>query len=110
VPGGRRDRLRGHPGTVSPIPYEPPDPGREPALVPRNPRKRHVGPLVRRRVRVEIRLNDGTWTGGELRGWYRERGGGWLCLLAWHHSSWVGGREGWFVFDPESVRPAGGPC
>jgi hypothetical protein len=74
--------------------------------VPRNPRKRHVGPLITRQVRVEIQLNDGTWTTGTLRGWQQERGCGWLCLLQWTHSSLVGGREGWFVFDSACVRPA----
>jgi len=56
---------------------------------------------------AEVQLRDGEWVGCQVIGQRRDRHGRWCIGLRWYASSSIGGREGWYLFDPAYVRRPG---
>lgn len=80
----------------------------EPALVRADPALAVPGSVIPGSAEVEVLLADGTWTGATMIGKRRDARGRWCVGLRWYASTSVGGREGWFLYDAERVRPISG--
>ena len=60
---------------------------------------------------AEIRLRDGSWVWAQVIGQRKDRHGRWCVGLRWYASPAVGGREGWYLYDPRLIRrPPLTPC
>ena len=53
---------------------------------------------------AEILLQDGTWAWAQVTGQRKDRHGRWCVGLRWYASPAVGGREGWYLYDPALIR------
>ena len=51
-----------------------------------------------------VRLQDGTWFFCRVIGQRKDRHGRWCVGIRWIASTLVGGREGWFLYDPAGIR------
>ena len=60
---------------------------------------------------AEILLRDGSWVWAQVIGQRKDRHGRWCVGLRWYASPTVGGREGWYLYDPRLIRrPPLTPC
>jgi len=80
------------------------DPSREPALERAMPADAVPGSMIPEDTEAEILLRDGTWVWAQVIGQRRDRHGRWCIGLRWYASPAVGGREGWYLYDPELIR------
>ncbi len=62
------------------------------------------GSTIPEDTEAEIRLQDGTWTWAQVTGQRKDRHGRWCVGLRWYASPAVGGREGWYLYDPALIR------
>jgi hypothetical protein len=53
---------------------------------------------------AEILLQDGTWAWAQVTGQRKDRHGRWCVGFRWYASPAVGGREGWYLYDPAFIR------
>ncbi len=53
---------------------------------------------------AEILLRDGAWVWAQVIGQRKDRRGRWCVGLRWYASPAVGGREGWYLYDPRLIR------
>ena len=53
---------------------------------------------------AEILLRDGTWVWAQVIGQRKDRHGRWCVGVRWYASPTVGGREGWYLYDPRLIR------
>ncbi len=53
---------------------------------------------------AEVLLRDGSWVWAQVIGQRRDRRGRWCVGLRWYASPTVGGREGWYLYDPRLIR------
>ena len=53
---------------------------------------------------AEILLRDGAWVWAQVIGQRKDRHGRWCVGLRWYASPTVGGREGWYLYDPRLIR------
>ena len=53
---------------------------------------------------AEILLRDGSWVWAQVIGQRKDRRGRWCVGLRWYASPTVGGREGWYLYDPRLIR------
>jgi hypothetical protein len=53
---------------------------------------------------AEILLHDGTWVWAQVIGQRKDRRGHWCVGLRWYASPTVGGREGWYLYNPRLIR------
>lgn len=58
---------------------------------------------------AEVLLRDGSWILAQVTGQRKDRHGRWCVGLRWHASPAVGGREGWYLYDPALIRRPNGP-
>ena len=58
---------------------------------------------------AEVLLEDGSWVLCRVIGQRRDRHGRWCVGLRWYASPSVGGREGWYLYDPARIRRPGLP-
>ena len=77
---------------------------REPVLERCMPADAVAGSTVPEDTDAEILLRDGSWVWCRVIGQRRDRHGRWCVGIRWYASSAVGGREGWFLFDPAGIR------
>ncbi len=80
------------------------DPSREPALERAMPADAVPGSTIPEDTEAEILLRDGTWAWAQVIGQRKDRHGRWCVGLRWYASSAVGGREGWYLYDPRLIR------
>lgn len=80
------------------------DPGREPVLERAMPSDAVPGSTIPEDSDAEVLLRDGSWTWCRVIGQRRDRHGRWCVGIRWYASSAVGGREGWFLYDPSGIR------
>jgi hypothetical protein len=83
------------------------DPAREPALERAMPADAVPGSTIPEDTEAEILLQDGTWAWAQVTGQRKDRHGRWCVGLRWYASPAVGGREGWYLYDPAFIRR---PC
>ena len=53
---------------------------------------------------AEVLLRDGSWVWAQVIGQRKDRRGRWCVGLRWYASPAVGGREGWYLYDPRLIR------
>jgi hypothetical protein len=80
------------------------DPSREPALERAMPADAVPGSTIPEDTEAEVLLRDGTWVWAQVIGQRKDRHGRWCIGLRWYASPSVGGREGWYLFDPGRIR------
>jgi hypothetical protein len=80
------------------------DPAREPALERAMPADAVPGSTIPEDTEAEILLQDGTWAWAQVTGQRKDRHGRWCVGLRWYASPAVGGREGWYLYDPALIR------
>lgn len=80
------------------------DPSREPAMERAMPADAVPGSTIPEDTEAEILLRDGTWAWAQVIGQRRDRHERWCVGLRWYASSAVGGREGWYLYDPLLIR------
>ena len=85
------------------------DPAREPALERAMPADAVPGSTIPEDTEAEILLQDGTWAWAQVTGQRKDRHGRWCVGLRWYASPAVGGREGWYLYDPGLIRRPAGP-
>src|ERR1035438_6093970 len=82
------------------------DPSREPALERAMPADAVPGSTIPEDSEAEILLHDGTWVWAQVIGQRKDRRGHWCVGLRWYASPTVGGREGWYLYNPRLIpRP-----
>ncbi len=62
------------------------------------------GSTIPEDTEAEILLQDGTWAWAQVTGQRKDRHGRWCVGLRWYASPAVGGREGWYLYDPAFIR------
>ena len=62
------------------------------------------GSTIPEDTEAEILLQDGTWAWAQVTGQRKDRHGRWCVGLRWYASPAVGGREGWYLYDPRLIR------
>src|SRR6202035_625672 len=62
------------------------------------------GSTIPEDTEAEILLQDGTWAWAQVTGQRKDRHGRWCVGLRWYASPAVGGREGWYLYDPALIR------
>jgi hypothetical protein len=67
------------------------------------------GSTIPEDTEAEILLQDGSWVWAQVIGQRKDRRGRWCIGLRWYASPSVGGREGWYLFDPGRIRRPHGP-
>jgi hypothetical protein len=80
------------------------DPSREPQLERAMPADAVEGSTRLEDSDAGVLLQDGTWADARVIGQRRDRHGRWCVGIRWYASSAVGGREGWFLYDPAGIR------
>jgi hypothetical protein len=80
------------------------DPSREPALERAMPGDAVTGSTIPEDSEAEILLRDGTWVWAQVIGQRKDRHGRWCVGVRWYASPTVGGREGWYLYDPRLIR------
>ncbi len=80
------------------------DPAREPTLERAMPADAVPGSTIPEDTEAEILLQDGTWAWAQVTGQRKDRHGRWCVGLRWYASPSVGGREGWYLYDPALIR------
>jgi hypothetical protein len=80
------------------------DPSREPALERAMPADAVPGSTIPEDSEAEILLRDGTWVWAQVIGQRRDRHGRWCVGVRWYASPSVGGREGWYLYNPRLIR------
>jgi hypothetical protein len=54
---------------------------------------------------AEVQLRDGGgWVWAQVIGQRQDRHGRWCIGLRWYASPSIGGREGWYLYDPQFIR------
>ena len=53
---------------------------------------------------AEILLRDGSWVWAQVIGQRKDRHQRWCVGVRWYASPAVGGREGWYLYDPRLIR------
>src|SRR5580704_8496005 len=95
------------------------DASREPRLERAMPADAVPGSTIPEDSEAEILLRDGTWVWAQVIGQRKDRHGRWCVGIRWYASPTVGGREGWYLYDPRLIRrpplaraavSAGGPA
>ena len=84
------------------------DPAREPALERAMPADAVPGSTIPEDTEAEVLLQDGTWAWAQVTGQRKDRHGRWCVGLRWYASPAVGGREGWYLYDPALIRRPNG--
>jgi hypothetical protein len=54
-----------------------------------------------------MRLRDGTWVWAQVIGQRKNRHGRRCVGLRWYAWASIGGREGWYLYDPDRIRRPG---
>ena len=85
------------------------DPAREPVLERAMPADAVPGSTIPEDTEAEVLLQDGTWAWAQVTGQRKDRHGRWCVGLRWYASPAVGGREGWYLYDPRLIRRPNGP-
>jgi hypothetical protein len=80
------------------------DPSREPALERAMPADAVPGSMIPEDGEAEVLLRDGAWVWAQVIGQRKDRHGRWCVGLRWYASPAVGGREGWYLYDPGLIR------
>src|ERR1700691_6025848 len=80
------------------------DPSREPRLERAMPADAVPGSTIPEDSEAEILLRDGTWVWAQVIGQRKDRHGRWCVGIRWYASPTVGGREGWYLYDPRLIR------
>jgi hypothetical protein len=80
------------------------DPSREPALERAMPADAVPGSTIPEDSEAEILLRDGTWVWAQVIGQRKDRHNRWCVGIRWYASPAVGGREGWYLYDPRLIR------
>ena len=80
------------------------DSAREPTLERAMPADAVPGSTIPEDSEAEILLQDGTWAWAQVTGQRKDRHGRWCVGLRWYASPAVGGREGWYLYDPAFIR------
>ena len=62
------------------------------------------GSTIPEDTEAEILLQDGTWAWAQVTGQRKDRHGRWCVGLRWYASPAVGGREGWYLYNPRLIR------
>jgi hypothetical protein len=81
-----------------------PDDSREPTMERAMPADAVPGSTIPEDTDAEGLLADGSWVWCRVIGQRRDRYGRWCVGIRWYASSAVGGREGWYLFDPAGIR------
>ena len=84
------------------------DPAREPVLERAMPADAVPGSTIPEDTEAEVLLQDGTWAWAQVTGQRKDRHGRWCVGLRWYASPAVGGREGWYLYDPALIRRPNG--
>ena len=88
-----------------------PDELREPALERAMPADTVPGSTIPKNTEAEVQLRDGFWVWCQVIGQRRDRHGWWCIGIRWYASPPIGGREGWYLYDPALIRrPKGQLC
>src|SRR6266481_9721561 len=85
------------------------DPSREPALERAMPADAVPGSTIPEDSEAEILLRDGTWVWAQVIGQRKDRHNRWCVGIRWYASPAVGGREGWYLYDPRLIRRPDSP-
>jgi hypothetical protein len=80
------------------------DPAREPVLERAMPADAVPGSTIPEDTEAEVLLQDGTWAWAQVTGQRKDRHGRWCVGLRWYASPAVGGREGWYLYNPAFIR------
>src|SRR5580700_1714349 len=80
------------------------DPSREPRLERAMPADAVPGSTIPEDSEAEILLRDGTWVWAQVIGQRKDRHDRWCVGIRWYASPTVGGREGWYLYDPRLIR------
>jgi hypothetical protein len=80
------------------------DPSREPVLERAMPADAVPGSTIPEDSEAEILLRDGTWVWAQVIGQRKDRHNRWCVGVRWYASPAVGGREGWYLYDPRLIR------
>jgi hypothetical protein len=80
------------------------DPSREPALERAMPADAVPRSTIPEDSEAEILLRDGTWVWAQVIGQRKDRHNRWCVGIRWYASPAVGGREGWYLYDPRLIR------
>ena len=80
------------------------DPLREPRLERAMPADAVPGSTIPEDSEAEILLRDGTWAWAQVIGQRKDRHQRWCVGIRWYASPAVGGREGWYLYDPRLIR------
>jgi len=80
------------------------DPDREPVLDRARPADAVPGSVIPEDTEAEVLLRDGTWVWAQVIGQRKDRHGRWCVGVRWYASPSVGGREGWYLYDPRFIR------
>jgi hypothetical protein len=92
-------RAGAHPGQMAAS-----DPAREPTLERAMPADAVPGSTIPEDTEAEVLLQDGTWAWAQVTGQRKDRHGRWCVGLRWYASPAVGGREGWYLYNPAFIR------
>ena len=84
------------------------DPAREPALERAIAANAVPGSTIPEDTEAEVLLQDGAWAWAQVTGQRKDRHGRWCVGLRWYASPAVGGREGWYLYDPALIRRPNG--
>lgn len=85
------------------------DPSREPELQRAMPADAVPGSTIPEDTEAEVLLRDGAWIWAQVIGQRKDRHGRWCVGLRWYASSSIGGREGWFLYNPAFIRRVNRP-
>lgn len=85
------------------------DPSREPALERAMPADAVPDSTIPEDSEAEILLRDGTWVWAQVIGQRKDRHNRWCVGVRWYASPAVGGREGWYLYDPRLIRRPDSP-
>lgn len=80
------------------------DPLREPVLERAMPADAVPGSTIPEDSDAEVQLRDGSWVLARVIGQRRDQHGRWCVGIRWYASSAIGGREGWFLYQPDGIR------
>lgn len=83
------------------------DPAREPALERALPAAAVPGSTIPEDSDAEVLLRYGSWTWRQVIGQRKDRHGRWCVGIRWYASPSIGGRERWYLFDPDRLRRPG---
>src|SRR3984957_10970599 len=97
--GRKSVRAGAHPGQMAAS-----DPAREPTLERAMPADAVPGSTIPEDTEAEVLLQDGTWAWAQVTGQRKDRHGRWCVGLRWYASPAVGGREGWYLYNPAFIR------